>query len=159
MRLEKLALAIIFMGLSALSIAIAIQRGSKTGIIKGKTENECESGLKFIPNSQAGISNTGKICTFWQDGTCYNGICEDNDCKDCEKELIDDRGVIRNNPNRVIPASGQPIQVCDECLALANDVARKAEPKKEAKPKAKTEEALEEKKEVKKAGKKGDKKK
>jgi len=87
MRLEKLALAVIFMGLSVLSIAIAIQRGNKTNIIKGKTETECESGLKFIPNSQAGISNTGKICTFWQDGTCYKGICEDNDCKDCEKEL------------------------------------------------------------------------
>jgi len=87
MRLEKLALAVAFMGLSALSISIAIQRGSKTGVLKGKTEVDCKSELKFIPNSQVGISNTGRKCTFWQDGTCYKGICDDNECKDCEKKL------------------------------------------------------------------------
>lgn len=87
MRLEKLAWAVIFMGLSAMCITIAIQRGSKTGVVKDKTEVECERGLKFIPDNQTGISNTGRFCTFWQDGTCYKGICEDDDCKDCEKEM------------------------------------------------------------------------
>jgi len=87
MRLEKLAWAVIFMGLSALCITIAIQRGSKTGVVKDKTEVECESKIKFTPNVQAGLSKTGKNCTFWQDGTCYKGICEDHECKECEKEL------------------------------------------------------------------------
>lgn len=46
----------------------------------------------------------------------------------CQKELIDDRGVIRNYPNKFINKDGGTEWLCDECLVKAQ--ARKAEDEK-----------------------------
>jgi hypothetical protein len=85
--------------------------------------------------------------------------------KQCGKVLIDDQGVIRNHPNKVINEDGGTEWLCDECLARVG--VKKTEDQK-AKP-AKTEDVSPEeatpetekevKKTAKKAAKKGGKKK
>ncbi len=81
MRLEKLALAITFAGLSALAIAIAIERGRNTDIID-KPQKECGKNPPIL------LTEVEKPeCTFWQDGKCYSGVCAGKNCEMCQKKL------------------------------------------------------------------------
>jgi len=81
MRLEKLALAIAFAGLSALTIAIAIERGRNTDIID-KPQKDCGENPSAVLTE---VENPE--CTFWQDGNCYSGVCAGKNCEMCQKKL------------------------------------------------------------------------